>query len=452
MKLAVIGSGLRSPLLIHGLVHSGLSISSLVLCDCDGETAERMAWLGRAIAAGSAMRIHATTDVGEAAQDASFVISSIRPGGMDRRARDERLAIAHGFAGQETTGPAGFAMALRTVSVAIEQARIIHGVAPQAWIVNFTNPAGLITQSILANTPAKVVGICDTPAELFFRIALALGEPRAQVECDYLGLNHLGWVRSIKVRGEDVIDRLLLSDDLLASLYPAKLFDPALLRAIKLIPTEYLFFYLNSRTARDNLNAAGATRAAELENLNRQLEDTLMDCRRRSDTGAALRAYRNYLNRRNGSYLRLEGAAESARIIADSDWDPFQAETGYHRIAVETIRCLSSVEPGRIVLNVPNAGAIAELQPDDVVEVPCIIDLNGPRPLAAGHLPATVQGLTLAVKTYENLTIRAAVAKSRGLATLALLANPIVADWKAASNFVDALIEDDSSHFGEFTH
>ena len=130
------------------------------------------------------------------------MISCVRVGGMEARARDERLALECGFAGQETTGPAGCVMALRTVPVVLEQARVVERFAPDAWIINFTNPAGLISQAISSNSSARVVGICDTPAELFFRIALGLGAPLEDVECHYFGLNHLGWVQTVRLRGQ----------------------------------------------------------------------------------------------------------------------------------------------------------------------------------------------------------------------------------------------------------
>ena len=228
MKITVIGCGLRTPLLIHGLAHSGLSIARLVLYDIKPERAELMARLGAAIADGTPLQVTAADDLAPALQDCAFVISSIRVGDMDARARDERLTLECGFVGQDKTGPAGFAMALRTVPVAVEYAALIKKLAPQAWIVNFTNPAGLITQAISVHTGARVVGICDTPAELFFRIALALREPPSDVECEYFGLNHLGWVRTVRVRGEDVTSRVLEDDGLLRSLYPAPLFSTSL--------------------------------------------------------------------------------------------------------------------------------------------------------------------------------------------------------------------------------
>lgn len=439
MKIAVIGCGLRTPLLIHGLASSGLDIARLVLFDIQPEHAQLMAELGAAIAARTGMQVAASTDLPAALADCSFVISSIRAGGMEARARDERLAVECGFAGQETTGPAGFAMALRTAPVAIEYARFVQEIAPQAWIINFTNPAGLITQAIAVHTGARVVGICDTPAELFFRIALALREPPEAVECDYLGLNHLGWVRTIRVLGKDVTTRVLADDNLLRSLYPAPLFSPELIRSLRLIPTEYLYFYYSRGAARSHQLLAGATRAEELLRLNERVVAELESAMKVGDTDGALGAYRAYLNRRNASYMHLEGSGESAFAHADVDWDPFEGATGYHRIAVDAIAALSSAGARRMVLNVSNHGAIEELRREDVVEVPCMVDRSGPVPLPVGALPDAVKGLVISVKTYERLAIEAAVRKDACLARFALFTNPIVADWEPAQRFIDGL-------------
>lgn len=435
MKIAVIGCGLRTPLLVNGIARSGLPVSLLALYDIDPERAQLMTTLGRMAAADhSSLNIATSSNVEHAIEDAAFVISSIRVGGMEARASDERIALEHGFAGQETTGPAGFAMALRTVPVVIEHARLVEKKAPGAWIINFTNPAGLITQAISTYTDARVVGICDTPAELFFRIALALEEPPRDVECDYFGLNHLGWVRSVRVRGEDVTRKLLDNDALLRRLYPAELFDPSLIQSLGLIPTEYLFFYYNKRAAFENQRAVGATRGEELQRVQQQFFTDVTN-----HPADGLKIYQRYLNRRNASYLKLEGAGESAFEHADVDWDPFEGETGYHRIAVDAIRALTSDQPLRVVLNSVNRGTINELASEDVVEVPCMVNKTGVQPIVIGSLPECVRGLTTAVKTYERLTIRAAMQKLPDVAALALFTNPIVGDWGSATELTQAL-------------
>jgi Alpha-galactosidases/6-phospho-beta-glucosidases, family 4 of glycosyl hydrolases len=165
MKVAILGAGLRTPLLIHGLAraHSALPIDQLLLFDQDFARAELMAALGVEIARDSGLQILATRRIEEAVEDCAFVISSIRVGGMEARARDERIALEHGFAGQETTGPGGLAMALRTIPVALEHARLAQRLAPRAWIVNFTNPAGMMTQAIATHTGARVWGSATRP-------------------------------------------------------------------------------------------------------------------------------------------------------------------------------------------------------------------------------------------------------------------------------------------------
>jgi len=439
MKICIIGCGLRTPLLIHGLAHSELSGIRLLLYDTAPGRAELMAALGRGIAKGTGLRLESAGTLENAVRDCSFVISSIRPGEMEARARDERLAVECGFAGQETTGPAGFAMALRTVPVAVEHARVVERLAPEAWIVNFTNPAGLITQAISTHTRAPVIGICDTPAELFFRISLTLHQPLDQVQCDYFGLNHLGWVAGVQVAGKDFIERLLNDDDGLRSLYPAKLFEPELIRRLRLIPTEYLYFYYNQRTAHANQLRVGATRGEELVALNRKVFDQIRLRVGAADIEGAVQAYRDYLNRRNASYMHLEAAGTSAFSEPEVNWDPFAAATGYHRIAVDTIRALQASTPSRIVLNVSNRGAIEDLADNDVVEVPCVVGKSGPRPVATRQLPDECKALVLAVKRYERLTIEAAMTGDVEAATFALFQNPIVADWALAERYVDQL-------------
>jgi 6-phospho-beta-glucosidase len=450
MKLCVLGCGLRTPLLLHGLIHSGLGIDEVALYDIDSERSQLMEALGIRMAEAFSARIVSMTVLEDAIQESSFVISSIRVGNIKTRAADERLALECGFAGQETTGPAGFAMALRTIPVAIEYARVVERIAPSAWIVNFTNPAGIITQAISTHTGANVIGICDTPAELFFQIARALGEPFEQVRCGYFGLNHLGWVRSVQVRGEERIGQLLEDDRKLQMLYPSHLFDGALIRALGVIPTEYLFFYYNQSLARQNQLRAGLTRGEELETLNREIWMRLEAHNRSSDPREAVEEYKRYLNRRNASYMKLEGEAGSAFNGPDPGWNPFEGATGYHRIAVDAIRALTNAESRSLILNVPNHGAIEDLASQDVIEVPCAVDRTGPRPSKIGRLPEPVRGLVVSVKYYERLAIQAAIEKRWDTAAFALTMNPIVGSWDAARRFLEGLELTDPQHFSNF--
>jgi len=187
-KLTVLGGGnARTPLLIHGIAEAQqkIGIDEVALYDIDSERVELIAALGKEVVRrlGSELNITTPARIEEAVSGSQYVISSLRVGGGAARARDEAIARKHGFAGQETTGPGGLAMALRTIPVTLEYARVIERHAPNAWFINFTNPAGLITQALTSHTKLRVVGICDTPTEIFHRIAEVLKEPRAEVTC-----------------------------------------------------------------------------------------------------------------------------------------------------------------------------------------------------------------------------------------------------------------------------
>jgi 6-phospho-beta-glucosidase len=448
-KVTIIGGGgVRTPLLIYGLAQSQgvLQAGEITLFDADLNRVETIARLCREVLRRFSDRfeIRTTTRLEEAADSAEFVLSSIRVGGIAARARDERIAIEHNFAGQETTGPAGAALALRTVPVTLAHARTIEQVAPQAWFINFTNPAGLITQALTQNTRLRVIGICDTPAELFHKISEALGEPYSEMAFDYAGLNHLGWIRRVTVRGEDVTERLLHNTALLRGLYSADLFDPALIQTLRLIPTEYLFFYYSQKRAYENQLRAGASRGEELARLNTTLFHELGS----NDSAGALAIYRDYLMRRNASYMKLEGHAGSAFAAPDEEQDPFETATGYHRIAVDVMTGLVSEQTRQLVVNVPNRGAIPDLEADDVVEVPCDVDVNGAHPNHTGALPESVRGLVQSVKAYERTLIRAAVSGSAALARLAMLEYPIIGQWELARALVQRLCESDPESLG----
>ena len=448
-KVCIIGGGgVRTPLLIHGLfqAQSILNISELALFDLDTGRADVMAALGREIAStlGVDVRITTTSSIESAVEGSAFVLSSIRIGGMAARARDERTAIDHGLAGQETTGPGGVAMALRTVPIALAHARVVERLAPQAWLINFTNPAGLITQALNQHTSLGIVGICDTPAELFHRIAQVFSAPPAETRCEYAGLNHLGWVRRVTVRGQDVTAGLLANPESLGSLYHASLFDPLLIQTLQLIPSEYLFFYYSQRKAYRNQLRAGASRGEELLKLNGELFGKLQSQKPRE----GLQTYRNYLMQRNSSYMQLEADAGSAFAGDPQQIDPFETATGYHRIAIDVMTGLLSEAPREVVVNVRNRGSIEDLGPEDVVEVPCQISRAGVIPVRTGRLPESVRGLVQAVKAYERTAIRAAVEKSWPLAQLAMLEYPIIGQWEIAQDLRAELARNDPEFLG----
>jgi 6-phospho-beta-glucosidase len=443
-KIAFIGGGgVRTPLVVFGINEAiqTLGAEELVLYDPDRERVRIMTELGRAIVAkeGGSLQVRQASSIEDAIEGSSFVLNSIRVGGIQSRTHDERASIALGYPGQETTGPGGVAMALRTVATAVEQAKLVARLSPQAWLVNFTNPAGLITQAIKHNSDANVVGICDTPTELLHRIHTALGAAADEVHCEYVGLNHLGWVRRIHLRGEDVTDRLLADDSFLSQLYSVPLFEHDLIRTLRLIPTEYLFFYYSRRRALENQRKQGSTRGAEIEVLNEKLISSLARLLKQGDSAAAIATYVDYLNTRSGSYMKLEGEGDLGAPEHSQD-DPFRAASGYHRIALDVMNALCGSRPTRIIVNTQNRGSLAEVEPGDIIEVPCTISDNTITPEPCGTLPEAVRGLVLAVKAYERAAIEAALSGSELAARKAMLLYPAIGEWEPSKELLKQLV------------
>jgi 6-phospho-beta-glucosidase len=429
MKIAVIGgAGVRVPLLINGLAGAALAIEEFALYDPDAMRLELVAALARHRAGSARVTTHAA--VAPAVDGARFVITSIRVGGIEARMRDERAALALGLVGQETVGPGGFAMAVRTIPPLVACAREVTRLAPDAWIVNFTNPAGLVTQALLAATGVRVVGICDTPTEVFQEIAHALGVPASECRFDYIGLNHLGFVREVWWQGRPQLARIWDDAELLGRIYRTPLFPPERLRDLRLLPTEYVFYYDAPERAVANLRAAGETRGEVIGRLTQGLFDDL-----RARPADPVARYERYLAERSAGYMQIEaGAAGSAAPPA-----PWAHLTGYDKIALDTIHAMVHDTNAVIPLNVPNGGNIPDLAIDDVIEVPCVVNANGPYPLHAGALPGQVKDLVARVKAFERATIAAVGAGTREAMVEALALNPLVPSRAAAESLIATL-------------
>ena len=428
MKIAVIGgAGVRTPLLVRGLVGSDLPIREIALYDPDASRLTTISALASRLA-GNVTLVTCET-CGACVDGAAFVITSIRVGGIEGRARDEATSMAHGVVGQETIGPGGFAMAMRTIPHMVRHASEVARRAPHAWIINFTNPVGIITQAVRAATGARIIGICDTPTELFEDVAHVLGLPSAECTFDYFGLNHLGWVREVLHRGEPQLHRLWDDADALAKLYRAPIFSAAFLRELRLLPTEYLYYYYRAQEAYAHLAKAGSSRGAVIDRLNARLFAKL-----RAADDDLVQVYERYLSARDAGYMQLESG--STERLERSPW---AALTGYDKIALQVVRAIHFNLGSIIPLNVANNGNMLGLQPDDVVEVPCVVNGNGALPMHVGPIPAAVSNLIVQVKEYERLTVSAALSGTRRLAVDALARNPLVSSTDLARRLVDAL-------------
>jgi 6-phospho-beta-glucosidase len=414
MRLAILGGGgFRVPL-VHGALLAGGGVTELVLHDVD---AGRLAAIERVLAeqaagANTAPRVRTTTDLDTALSDVDFVFSAIRVGGLRGRRIDEQVAHAEGVLGQETVGAGGIAYGLRTVPVAVELARKIAELAPQAWVINFTNPAGMVTEAMAAHLGGRVLGICDSPVGLCRRVARALGIDPAAAWFDYAGLNHLGWLRAVRVGGEDVLPRLLADTGALESFEEGKLFGADWLRALGALPNEYLHYYYFAREA-----MTSQSRGAQLLEQQRGFyaEPSLVSWER----------------------TRLEREATYMAETREGERDDLEGG-GYEKVALALMRAIAYGERTTLILNVHNGSALPGVPADAVVEVPCVVDANGARPLATAPLPGHALGLVTAVKAVERATIEAATTGSREAALRAFALHPLVDSVSVARRLLDA--------------
>jgi 6-phospho-beta-glucosidase len=430
INIAIIGgAGVRTPLLVRGLAQSDLPIAEVRVFDVDRD---RLALIAPLVERISGVRVAIGDTVKECVTEADFVIASIRPGGIERRAHYEQVALTHGVVGQETVGVGGWAMAMATIPAMVEYARAVEKHAKDAWMISFTNPVGMVTEAVLKSTRMPMFGICDTPTELFEEIAHAIGVPSTDCHFDYCGLNHLGWVREVWVRGEPQMRRILADDSILDKVYRAPLFDHARLRELGALPTEYVYFYERPERALANTLRAGTSRGAAIGRMNEALFEAL-----RSGADDSVRLYEAYLAERNGTYFSLEGRGDAAQRNA-----PREAAllSGYDKIAVSVIRAIHGNSGAIIPLSVSNRGNISGLRDDDVVEVPCLVNASGAHPLHVGAPPQTVRAMLDQVKAYERATVAAALCGSRDEAVNALALNPLVGDKATAVRLADALL------------
>jgi 6-phospho-beta-glucosidase len=441
MKIALIGAaGVRTPLLVHGLANAGkfIQLDELAFWDTDAERLSTMGRVSEAMARqrGLRARLKAFSDPQSALAGADYVIISIRVGGIDARVKDETIALAHGLVGQETVGAGGFASAMRNLAAMLDYARLIERVAPRATVINFTNPVGIISQGLLNHSYVNLIGVCDTPLETFEAIAHALGLNPFDLHFDYLGLNHLGWVRSIRdASGNELMPRVLSSPEIIQKCYRHGLFPPEFIQRLGLLPTEYLYFYYFPQKALENTKRSGESRGQAIAAMNIRLFKKLSS----SPESDLVRIYEDYLRERNASYFSIEATAGEKRRENQELYSEF---SGYERIALLVLQAFQSAKPSLIPLTVRNGGALVDLGANDAVELPCGVSSAGVKPVTVGHAPEAVRPLLLQVKEYERLTVRAAVEHSHDAAREALTRNPLVGRMELAERVLSAYIKE----------
>ncbi|MFD4623676.1 6-phospho-beta-glucosidase [Streptomyces sp. NPDC058475] len=432
MRLTILGGGgFRVPLVYGALLGDRAEgrVTHVVLHDLD---AGRLSAVARVLAEQAAdvpdaPEVTVTTDLDEALRGADFVFSAIRVGGLEGRAADERIALDQGVLGQETVGAGGIAYGLRTVPVAVDIAQRVARLAPDAWVINFTNPAGLVTEAMSRHLGDRVIGICDSPVGLGRRIAKVLGADPREAWIDYVGLNHLGWVRGLRVAGRDELPRLLADPQLLGSFEEGKLFGPEWLQSLGAVPNEYLHYYYFNREAVRAYQEAEKTRGAFLRDQQARFYEEM----KRPDAGA-LTAWDRTRAEREATYM-----SENRETAGAGERDADDLSGGYEKVALALMRAIARDERTTLILNVRNRGTLGPLDAEAVIEVPCLVDANGAHPVAVEPLPDHATGLVCAVKAVEREVLSAAESGSRTTAVKAFALHPLVDSVNVARRLVD---------------
>lgn len=427
IKITVVGGGSSyTPELSANLVETGdrLNIEQVCLFDLNAEKLELIRNISQKLLdeAGSNIQVTATQNMDEALTGCDYIVMQIRVGGLAARVRDETLPMEFGMVGNETTGAGGFVCGLRTVTAAVEIARQVERLRPNAWLLNLSNPAGMVTEAILKNTHVRCLGFCNIPINTTYAIGRALGVDPTRIRLDSFGLNHLSWTRAAYVEGEEILkpaldkagtgDSILYREELVE-----EMIDPEWLDALHMIPGWYLrYFYYPDRVL-DEDRRHGHTKGID-------------------DMRAEERLQRIYSSQ---GYTR-----EAQQILSG------KGGAQYYLPVLQVIEAMQNDRGDVVVVDTTNAEAIPDLPAGACVEIPCRIFKNRVEPIPVGSLPLSVRGLVQAVKNYEELAIEAAVTGSRKMALAALMAHPLVQSYAIAGPFFERVLDNEAEFLPQF--
>ena len=410
LKAAIIGAGSTyTPELIEGFIvrQNSLNFCSFYLMDINkgklgivGGLAKRMLE-----SKGFKGKVILTQDLDEAITGADYVFAQIRVGGLAARIRDEKIPIKYGLVGQETTGAGGFMKAIRTLPVMLDIAKRMEKLCPNAWLVNFSNPSGIVAEALLNHTNVKMIGLCNCFINMHADIANTIGT--SDFDYNYIGLNHLSWITSVTVNGENVLRQLGKSSGQMKNV-PVVEYEDELVAAIPAIPSSYLSYYYTREEQFQNCLTSEKSRGEVCEVLEASLIEQYAD--------PNLQDKPKELEKRGGALYST--AAVSVVDAIENDKNEFH------------------------VVNVKNSGCLPFLEDSDVVEVKCNVNLKGaiPAPTVIPDSPYII-GIMQAVKAFEKLTVRAVLNGSKPDAIAALMVHPLIGDYKKAKGVIDEMFE-----------
>lgn len=430
IKIVTIGGGSSyTPELIEGFIkrHKELPVKELWLVDIEegkhkleivGNLAKRMVKK-----AGVDMEVNLTLDRREALKDADFVTTQLRVGLLDARIKDERIPLSHGVIGQETNGAGGLFKALRTVPVVLDIIKDIEELCPNAWLVNFTNPTGVISEAVFKYTNfRRYIGLCNVPIGVKNGMADILEVEKDRVEMDFAGLNHMVYALNVRLDGKDItkeaIEKFVTSSLTMQNIKDIPL-NADFVRALGVIPCPYhKYYYKHKEMLEEELEGFkdGKTRGETVK----ALEDDLFELYK--DENLAVKPPQ--LEKRGGAY--------------------------YSDAACNLINSIYNDKKDIQVVNTLNNGAIRDFREDSAAEMSCVITKEGPKPLSVGYLPVAVSGLVTEIKAFEILAAKAAVEGDYNAALQALCINPLIPSDDLAKTILDEMMEAHKEYLPQF--
>lgn len=431
IKIVTIGGGSSyTPELIEGFIkrYPELPVRELWLVDIpEGrEKLEIVSALAKRMVekAGVPIEIHTTLDRRQALPGADFVTTQIRVGHLEARAKDERIPLKYGVIGQETNGPGGLFKGLRTIPVILEICRDIEELCPEAWFINFSNPAGMVTEAVLRYSGiTKTIGLCNVPIGMHMAVAEMLEVEQSRIHIDFAGLNHMVFGLEIYLDGKavmgEVLDKLASGPSMTMKNIVDVGWEKDFIKALNLLPCPYHRYYYQTEKMLEQEQQAlqdKGTRAEVVQDLEKELF-TLY-----SDENLAVKP--KQLEERGGAF--------------------------YSDAACNLINSIYNNKQDIQVVNVRNNGAISSLPADSAVEVSCIITNEGPKPIAMGGMPVAVSGLVQQIKSFERLAAEAAVTGSYHTALLAMAINPLVPSDSTAKQILDEMLEAHKEYLPQF--
>lgn len=444
MKITVIGGGgVRSMFLAKSIAQKAKALSIKELCFMDnnekklyiyGEMARHVAKMNC-----EELKFTLTTDPIEAIKDADYVITTIRAGEDEMRAKDERIALSLGILGQETTGAAGFSFAMRSVPALQEYCELVKKYAkPGAKVFNFTNPAGVVSQTLRDMGYDFTFGICDAPSGMLRSFAELYGADPKKVKGECYGLNHLSYFKSITLDGRDITDELIENDEAYEKT-DMRYFEKDLLKNRGAILNEYLYYFYYREKAVDNILSASETRGEQIARINKEMTKELSSLDPKTDFGKCLEVFEKWYGQREASYMASESGKKKSSVWK---FNPLSEDDGgYAGVALNYIDIAGSGKKGTMIMCIPNGDAIEGLAETDVVEITCDVEKDKCVPHKMGKVDEQNLQLIKAVKNYERLASEALIEKSAEKAVNALTLHPLVNSYSLAKELVSKYIE-----------